>query len=160
MTPGPQAARRWAALSGCLALLVLGVVALVEARTFGLWRGDAPGPGLFPVAISVALVVLCVTALSMDWAGHGDAADYPADGDGLAGSRRLTAYTGALLGYALALEPLGYLMSTAVVFLFLLRWVEHLSWTRTIAFTVAALVLCEIVFVRLLAVDLPSGRLF
>jgi putative tricarboxylic transport membrane protein len=143
---------------GTVVLLCLGVACLAEGSRMGLWQGTTPRPGLFPASVSVALIALCVAELAIDL--RTASAASAADGGGALDGRRLRAYIIALAFYAVSLEPLGYLLSTAVVFLFLLRFAEHMTWKVTLTITAAVLIICNVLFVRLLGVALPAGHLF
>jgi hypothetical protein len=59
--------------------------------------------------------------------------------------------------YVAALEPLGYLLATAVLLFAQLRWVESRSWRSSAAIAVLAAVISLIVFRVLLKVTLPEG---
>lgn len=150
--------RRSGGTLGTVVLLCLGVASLAEGSRMGLWQGRTPGPGLFPVAVSVALIALCAVALAIPWRTAGPAS--PADSPSALNGRRLKAYIIALSFYALSLETLGYLLSTALVFVFLLRFAEQMTWKLTLTITTTVLIICDVLFVRLLSVALPAGHLF
>lgn len=150
--------RRGGVMIGTLVLLCVGIGGLAEASRMGLWQGTTPAPGLFPAAVSIALIALCAAALPID---RRTACSASAAGDpGALNGRRLRAYLVGLGFYAFSLEPLGYLLSTAVVFLFLLRFAEHMTWKVTLTITGTVLIVCDVLFARLLGVTLPAGHLF
>ena len=64
---------------------------------------------------------------------------------------------GTLAFYVVALEPLGYLLATAVMLFVQLRWVESRSWRSSAAIAVLAAVISLILFRVLLKVSLPEG---
>lgn len=160
MSLGPATRRESkAALFGVLTLLCLGILGLMQAWSLGLWLETAPGPGLFPAAISAVLITCCLATVLSEWRGISPADSVIEDDEG-SDVRRLVGYSLALALYVVALEPLGYLLATGAVFVLLLRFAERLSWTRTLSVTAAALLLCDLLFVRLLGVTLPTGRVF
>jgi putative tricarboxylic transport membrane protein len=138
-------------------LIALGIFGAVSGWRFGLWRGHVPGPGLLPFAVSVALVGLTAIATLIDLYGAPQAEEPEEEGETTWG--KFFAYLGALAFAALALEPLGYLLTVTAVFVFILKFAERQSWVKTVVVTVATLAVCEILFVRVLGVELPKGVL-
>ena len=64
---------------------------------------------------------------------------------------------GTFAFYVAALEPLGYLLTTAIMLFVQLRWVESRSWRSSATIAVLAAVISLIVFRVLLKVTLPEG---
>jgi len=56
-----------------------------------------------------------------------------------------------------ALEPFGYLLTTAVLLLVQFRWVEGRTWLATTVISTSAAVITLILFRVLLKVTLPLG---
>jgi putative tricarboxylic transport membrane protein len=59
--------------------------------------------------------------------------------------------------YVVALEPLGYLLATAVMLFVQLRWVESRSWRSSALIAILAAGLSLVLFRVLLKVSLPMG---
>lgn len=149
----PKAAK----LIADLALVALGLYGAWSGWKFGLWSGKAPGPGLFPFAVSVALAALSGIAVLTDLAQRARAAADEREGPPTWG--KFGWYLGALVFSAFALEPLGYLPTVTVAFVCILKIAERLSWSRTVIITAVTLAVCEVLFVRMLDVELPKGLL-
>jgi putative tricarboxylic transport membrane protein len=75
------------------------------------------------------------------------------------GWRRVGATLAAMAGFALVLEPLGFLLAAFLSMVALLRAVEAQSWRRIIVIAAAAALVSQLVFARLLGVPLPAGVL-
>jgi hypothetical protein len=150
----PKAGR----LAADLVLIALGVFGAVSGWTFGLWTGRTPGPGLLPFVVSVTLAVLATVSLAVD-AAQPAGPPRPEDDEGPPTWGKFACYLGGLVFATFALEPLGYLPTVTLAFLFILKVAEGLTWTRTLVVTVATLIVCEILFVRALGVELPEGLL-
>ena len=128
-------------------LLVLAAASLVEAvRLKDNWQGAK----LMPAVLAVVLAALA--------AGHlrpapADAArpDWPDAG----GRRRIAVVFGALVIYVVLLEPLGFLLSTALFVLCLVRVLGAWSWMTTAALTLSVSLVCHVVFKRWLGMPLP-----
>jgi putative tricarboxylic transport membrane protein len=130
-------------------LLVLAAAALVEAvRLKDNWQGAK----LMPAVLAAVLALLAAGHLRPSPADHGSAApDWP----DAAGGRRIAAVFGALVVYVALLEPLGFLLSTALFALFVVRVLGAWSWITTVALTLAIALACHVVFKRWLGMPLP-----
>ena len=130
-------------------LLVLAAASLVEAmRLKDTWQGAR----LMPAVLAGVLALLAVGHLRPSAAGAQMAApDWPDAG----GRRRIAAVFGALVVYVALLEPLGFLLSTALFVAFIVRVLGAWSWTTTVALTLAIALACHVVFKRWLGMPLP-----
>jgi putative tricarboxylic transport membrane protein len=151
--------KRWRALGYGL-LAAIGVYALGEALRLGLWRQGSPGEGLFPFLTAMGMTAFAALCL----AGVLRQAEAPARAR-LAGELRATllrigAYLAALLFYATALDPLGFIISTIVTVVFILRFAERYAWTTTIALAAGTAAGCHLLFVYWLQAILPTGYLW
>lgn len=155
--PGPRGA--WTtpdALSGLL-LLLLAACAWWAARSLPFGTLHHPGPGFFPKSLAVLTGALAAVLTI-----HGAAVEAPSVRSlwpERAGLTRVLVMLGVLLGYLAVLESLGYLLTTAGLFLVLLRWVGRQSWPVTGAVTVLAAAGSYLLFARWLMVSLPAGLL-
>ena len=151
--------RRWRLLGYAL-LTAIGVYALAEAWRLGLWRQGSPGEGLFPFLTAIGMTgfaALCLaTALR---APEGPALTRP-PGELRATLLRIAAYLAALLFYAVAFDPLGFIISTIITVVFILRVAERYAWTTTIALAVGTAAGCHLLFVYWLQAILPTGYLW
>lgn len=141
-------------LVGCTAFLLLSLYAGFTAHGYGLWSQGEPASGLFPFMVSVALAAISVAGLVM-------ALLRPAGGveRERREPRRVLLYGVALAAFALGWQPVGHVVTTAAVFLFLMRVVEHVSWHRALWVAAASAVGSWLLFERLLGVPLPHGML-
>lgn len=138
----------------------LGVLAGWQAWGYALWRGKAPGEGLYPFAVAVALVLLAawfareaLVSPEADPAG----AD-PEDGPPAYG--KVAVYLAGLAAFGLLLEPVGWVSVTAVVLLVILRVAEDIAWSPAIGVVASTVALTHLIFERLLALPLPHGVLY
>ena len=133
---------------------VLGAVLLAAAG----WRLDPgtsklPGPGFFPLLIAVAMGALGLWMLLRP--GEGERSALP-------GSPRwnsLALALGSILGYAVVLQDLGYLLSTFALLGVQLRWVEKQGWRTSLATAFIASAVSLVLFRVFLKVPLPVGIL-
>jgi len=144
-------------LIAAAALAGLAGFVLFESRklTFGSFR--APQTGFFPRVLGILLVLLAlgelVRALRLSAPGPSR--------EKIAGEAwvRLGAALVTMVGFALVLERLGFLLATFILMVLLLRAIEASRWSKV--FLVAALtsLLTYGLFAWLLGVPLPAGIL-
>jgi len=156
----PASARKWHVL-GFVLLAAAGVYAVVVSLALGLWRQNSPGEGLFPFIAAVAMTAFGLAGL----AGALSARHAPSPPDhGEHGLRttvvRLCAYLAALIFCAAALDALGFIVSTVLVVVFILRIAEGYGWRMTLGIAVGTVVGCQLLFVYWLGAILPTGFLW
>jgi hypothetical protein len=137
-------------LVGSLFWLGVAVFAAVHGFALGLGTVQRPGPGLFPfwggVVLGLLSLPLLIRALGT------------AERLSLSGIRwwTLGLVAGALLGYLLFLEPLGFALVT-FLFLFLLFRLEHAGWARSAMWSLLATAGSWALFGLWLKTQLPRG---
>ena len=137
---------------------ILGVGAIVLAIPvgaaswgFGVGRPKSPGAGFWPLLIAVAMFGLGLSLILRPSPATAVTAtsDSRWDKFGIA--------LGTLAFYVVALVPLGYLMTTAVMLFAQLRWVESRSWRSSAWVAILTAVISLVLFRSLLKVSLPAG---
>lgn len=148
--------RRYDIASALFFLLLSASVVWAGVRLgFGEWR--EPGPGFIAVLAGILLGGLSTACLAMAWRGGGIAGGtrrfFPEAGSG----RRVALILAALAAFALLLERLGFLISTFLFLLFLLRVIRPQPWRTALLMSVTTAVVCLLVFQIWLQVQLPEG---
>jgi Tripartite tricarboxylate transporter TctB family len=132
-------------------LVLVGVLALWEARLFPVGALARPGPGFLPTALSLVLVALGALMVARGGAGEPLAAMRWGE------SGHALAILGVCALVGLALERLGWRLTVALALLVLFRVLER----RGILFSVALTLLIALgsfwLFNTLLKVPLPRG---
>jgi putative tricarboxylic transport membrane protein len=133
--------------------LAVALFAAAQGLVLGLGSLHRPGPGFFPFwgggvlgLLSILLVVRSPTQVATG------AARLRPD------NARPVVATGAVLGYLLLLDVLGF-VSITFLFLLLLFRVEHRSWTFSAASAAAGAVGSYVLFQVWLKTQLPTGPL-
>ena len=134
---------RAARLSGVV-LIGLGVLSVVEALRM---RDDWQGAKLMPAVIGSVLILLGLAHFPGRFS---EAIAWP----DAASRRRVALMFAALAVYAAALPWAGFLASTAVFALVLVRTLGTYSWLTSLAITVAVAGACHIVFARWLGMPI------
>jgi len=148
--------RRYDITSTIFFLLISAYVVWTGVRLgFGEWR--EPGPGFIAVLSGILLGALSFAYLVMARFGTGiadrDRCFFPEVGSG----RRVGLILAALAGFALLLERLGFLISTFLFLLFLLRVIQPQRWRTTLVMSVTTAIVCLVVFQIWLQVQFPEG---
>jgi putative tricarboxylic transport membrane protein len=138
--------------------MALGGVFVVGALQQGLMRKDVPGPGFLPFLSGIALIVISLFVLipALLKGKKDQSSDlFPTRQS----FKKLLFALAALFGFGIALEYLGYLLTTFLFMLSIARLIEPKGWwtTTLVAFLTAAL--SYLLFVVLLEVQLPKGPL-
>ena len=142
-----------------VALLLIGLAGYLlfagRALRFGTMR--VPQTGFFPSVLAVLLLLFSLIALAQALR---QKADGPAPGKiATEGWFRIGATLATLVGFAAALESLGFLLSTFLLMMLLLRAIEAPPWPKVIVVALATALGAYGLFSWLLGVLLPAGVL-
>jgi len=157
--PPSRTPRRWARadVAGGALLLALAALAWVAGRGLPLGALSRPGAGFFPWILTVLLAALSLALFVRGLARP--AAPFTAPWTDRATRRRLLLMSGALVFYVAAVGTLGYLVTTAALFVVMVRWVGGRGWTHALVIAALSSAGSWYVFGRLLRVNLPAGTL-
>lgn len=140
--------------SGVLTVLAAALSLHILVR-LPLGNLNRPGPGLLPAASSGLLFLLSGSVLVRAFVRRGPGSE------AAAWSKR-TRDVGlailALVAYASLLEYVGYLVSTLLLAIFVLRALQHARWTEALLFSGGVVIVSYLIF-TLLGLRLPSGPL-
>ena len=151
------ARRARADVAGGALLLALAALAWVAGRGLPLGALSRPGAGFFPWILTVLLAALSLALFVRGLARP--AAPFTAPWTDRATRRRLLLMSGALVFYVAAVGTLGYLVTTAALFVVMVRWVGGRGWTHALVIAALSSAGSWYVFGRLLRVNLPAGTL-
>ena len=134
---------------GAVAMLVFGLFWVWIASGLGLTRESGPGPGFFPMVLGLIVATLAAINILRP---EVDRVELPQ-------LRRILLILAALVGYAILLEPLGYVVSTALLLLFLFAALsERRHWWQPVS-ALAVSFATYYVFRLVLSVPLPPDPL-
>jgi putative tricarboxylic transport membrane protein len=143
---------------GSIIFLAAGIYGLVFSAGLPLGKWNAPGPGVFPLSLSI---LLC--AFGLVWFVQGRAKDGEEPRQSLGGFLRKSAtplkIVGITAAFILLLEPLGYLLVSALytfaLFLLVSRYGLWIAAALAVTFGAGSWVF----FTRVLSTPLPKGLL-
>jgi putative tricarboxylic transport membrane protein len=143
------------ALGGMGLLLATGYMWMSFQLPFG--AREQPGAALFPVIIGV---VLCFASLAAIWEGwkmdKAGQINLPAGSD----RKRLLSVVGLMLGYFLALDLLGQIITSTVFCILLVRLLSDINWPRVLAYSLAMSIALNVVFIFMFKIPMPRGILY
>ncbi|MEU4395552.1 tripartite tricarboxylate transporter TctB family protein [Kribbella sp. NPDC023855] len=144
----PPPAGPWSQVGAAVVTGLIGLAGLVLSARLGLGKLTAPGPGLWPFAISVVITVLSV-ALALTGR-HGT------DTEKFSRSSVTTAIAvSTLVLLALALPVIGFEIPSLLLTFVWLRFLGKESWRSSIVISVCTVVAFYLLFVLALKIPLP-----
>jgi hypothetical protein len=147
-------------LIGSLFWMVIGVIFCAGAWKYGIFRGRMPGAGFFPFMASIVLIALSLFVFIPSlWTGRKDPVkreNFFARPDSWKG---IVLALAALFAYWQALGYLGFLLTTVLFMIFLLRFIEPQRWVIVLAVSILTTTLAYMIFNLWLKVRLPAGIL-
>jgi putative tricarboxylic transport membrane protein len=117
---------------------------------FGVGSPKSPGAGFWTLLIALVMIGLGVSLILRPTPNAVTEA-------GESRWEKFGISLGTLAFYVVALEPLGYLLTTVAMLFVQLRWVESRSWKSSATIAVLAAVISLLIFQVLLKVTLPEG---
>ncbi len=143
---------------GSLIFLAAGIYGLILSIELPLGRWNEPGPGVFPLALSI---LLCVSGILWFIRGKGKGKEKETAGLGEFARRFMTPLqiAGLTAGFILALQPLGFLLASILYLFALFAWVSRYRLWIAAVLAIAFGTGSWLFFGRLLTTPLPKGFL-
>jgi putative tricarboxylic transport membrane protein len=140
-----------------LILFGLAVFILLESSKLSFGSLRVPQTGFFPVVLATLLLVFSLILFAQ--AVRGAASGRRPERIEPEGWFRIGATLATLIGFTFALERLGFLPSTFLLMVLLLRALEPQPWHKVIAVAGATALAAYAIFGWLLGIPLPGGIL-
>lgn len=138
-------------------LLLLGLVfAAAGLRNYTYWGSAGPGSGFFPFWLGLIMAALAFWLLLGATRGRGSDGRWLPEGAGLA---RLVTVLGVTTALVAVLKIVGMAVGTVLFLVAVLRFVEGVRWTSTLAIAVGTAAVNYLVFAHWLRVPFPVGVL-
>jgi putative tricarboxylic transport membrane protein len=110
--------------------IVLGIYILIQSYRMGMGTLGSPGPGLLPFLVGALLVAFSAFSLLRRLRGEGRHDGPAGEGKKRPELRRISIVICSLVGYAVLLERLGYLVTSFLMLALLFR---NMGTARTVA---------------------------
>jgi putative tricarboxylic transport membrane protein len=140
-------------------LILAGLAGLIFSEASRLAFGNirVPQTGFFPSILAILLLFFSIALLVQTHRqAGGESREQSIKNEAWI---RISITLTVMLGFALVLEKLGFLLSTFTVMLLLLRVIEPQKWPRVIVVALATALVSYFLFARLLNIPLPAGIL-
>lgn len=134
--------------------LGLGAAAAYESAKLPFGTVHNPGPGFFPWWTSAVIVFLALVLMVAALRSHSSHAE-----EGPGRIAKVFALLVVLAVYTFLLEPLGYLLCTFLLVLFMLRATDPQRWAIALSMAAITAIGSYVVFAIWLSVPLPWGSL-
>ncbi|RVX38666.1 putative tricarboxylic transport membrane protein [Nonomuraea polychroma] len=128
--------------------LVIGVVAAIMSWSLGVGSLSAPGPGMWPLVVSVAMVIVAAV-LVLQSRPRGDEERFTKD------VVTVAIAAASLIGYAFLFELVGFEVPTIALLVLWLKGLGRESWRMTAVVSVVATAALYLLFITGLGVSLP-----
>ena len=140
----------------CLFCIGLGITFLIGSFKYGGIHSGIPNAGLFPFLSALILILLSLIVLisAIKKKGVGRVEKFFPQKYSW---KRLLLLLFSLFAYAIALGYLGFLLTTFIFMIFLLKFIEPQKWITTIITSFLTATFSYIIFQLLLKVQLPHG---
>ena len=146
--------KRWERMAS-IALFLIGVGAAIGAWQIGFGSYKAPGPGFFPFWLAIVLTILSAVFYYRNLGTDKQKAILWTTGSWVRPVKAIV----VMFAYVFLIDILGFISSTAILFVAWLRIIERSSW-KSVALLVVIGTTCLYLFATFLQISLPSGILF
>ena len=142
-----------------LCLFSLGLALALLCFRLSVWK-SGPQEGFFPLLIAIIIIGLSLLLLIQSVFLRNqekEKEDVSVKKEGKIHLSRVLSYIITMLLYGIMLESIGFLISSALLLVFILKVVEKRSWKVTIVLGSASVLISYILFAYFLGVPLPRG---
>lgn len=141
---------RWSGLI----LVGLALYIVFEAAHLPVGSVSTPGPGFFPLLLSVVLFILAVCVVGSSIAIFGPPRTIHFEN----GTYYALSTFCAVCAVAIVIEQLGFMICTTALMIILLRWISRTSWPVSVLTAMGSVSIVYAIFTKL-GVPLPRGPL-
>lgn len=148
MAPSGEVARRWAYIVAAVAPLAFAGFMLRGSLELGLGTMAAPGPGLWPFALSVALVGLSLALLA------GGTRFGPCEAWG-AGAMRMAIGAASAAPFIVLVPHVGFELPAVALLTFWFKALGGGKWLLSIIVATGTVVVLHVLFIEVLGTSIP-----
>ena len=142
--------------AGSIIFLLAGAYGLNFSMQLPLGKWNRPGPGVFPLSLSLLLCLSGVLGFILTKRSAEGRTDWHELAKKWLTPLKILGLTGAFI---VGLNQLGYLVTTSLYIFFLLFWVSRYRLWISVALAIVIGIGSSLFFEKLLAVQLPGGLL-
>ena len=138
--------------------LGLGVFVLVHSYSLGLKGITGPGPGLMPFLVSLLLLLVSFYLLVTSFLKRRYEDDVREERQSTVNFGKVSLVVASLIAYAVFMESLGFLITTTLLLITLLKGMGSKKWSSVVMFSVLTSLITYFAFTYL-RLRLPMGIL-
>jgi len=142
-------------MAAAVVVAAMGGWLIIEGRDMGLGEPTEPGSGFMFWWLGVAFIIAAAALAGLAVAARAPDGPKPEPGRW----RMVLVAIGAMIAYAFALEPVGFIPASTVLLTFLFIVVDRYSWPLAIGLGATVSVAGWFLFAKLLSSSLPAGLL-
>jgi len=149
-------------LISSLCLFVLGLLMAFQSIKYSLWGWSGPEAGFFPFVVAVIMIGLSLFISLKSFVLIRLQKKYKIleeERKNEVSIFKVSSYIILILLYGVLIDKIGYLITSALFLLFVIKYVEKQNWKITILVGLASIITSYVLFVYFLGVPLPRGLL-
>jgi hypothetical protein len=146
-------------MSGFL-FFILGLFLVFKSMQHPVWSSFGPDEGFFPFTIAILIIGLSLAIIikSFILTRHQKKEELLEEKEIKPVSIfRVSSYGAMMMLFGLLIERIGFLASSTLFMIFILKFVERKGWKLTILVGLGTIIISYIIFVYFLRVHLPRG---
>jgi putative tricarboxylic transport membrane protein len=157
-------------IASSLVLIFFSVTFLVYTTRYPLETWESPGPAVFPLILGGVLLILSLWQLIRAWRALSMPGNAGEKGSAIRafqtflhdnrGEAKVLSLTALLILYILAMQWIGFFVSTFLLVIFSGRLMEAKEWGRPIALSAGVCLFCYLLFEVWIKLTFPRGLLF
>jgi putative tricarboxylic transport membrane protein len=157
-------------IASSLALILFSMTFLVYTTRYPLDDWESPGPAVFPLILGGVLLILSLWQMIRAWLAPKIPGNASEKGSKLAalqkflhdnrGETNVLTLTAMLVFYILAMQWIGFFVSTFLLVIFSSRLMEAKDWGTPIALSAGVCLFCWLLFEVWIKLNFPRGILF
>jgi hypothetical protein len=147
---------------GALLFVCFGLFLGWQSLQYRLWARIGPRAGFFPFAIGIIIVVLSLIIIIGTLkrrSAQKEGQTQTAEETGVTSYSKVAYYAVGIGLFGVLITSVGSEITSFVFLLFMLKFVEKQSWTRSVVVALVSITVSYLLFVRALSVQLPAGIL-
>jgi len=138
---------------GLLFIILVSLIICVESYKLGLGTFSLPKSGFFPFVVGISLGGLATVSLLASLFSTGVTKTHKIS----IPMKRMLPLTLSILAYSFLLDKLGFITSTSILIVFLVKVLENKSWWITVPVGIGVSLFTHFIFKGLFRVQLPPG---
>ena len=143
---------------------IIGSVFCIGLGAWATWGGlklqlfvmGVPSSGLFPFLFGAVLVAIGFASLFVDVQNYKAQISNEPSSFNNTGTRKVLSYFGFSISCTLLIPSFGFVIPSFVLLFILFRFVENIDWKPSLYLSSGFIIFCDILFIRMLGVQLQS----